>query len=488
MQNKEINIQDIKRLSKGYTPIVSPNGGVSDFRITMSHETKIEHLGMNLDGLTLLSKMYATQNTKLNASTRNKVLVEFLRDDMLINMNTVNKQDREGHRYIKLDKDTDNQFLKDAWSFIPKELMAEIKRGDFYVREDWLQDLFGVPSTSIIKNKFVDRHSTPIVKRALTIGEYILKTIAYMAKQNIIIRVPAVLVGNLMSNLNLSIANGTNPATVVKKTIDNARSIRDYIDNKKELNRIEFRKRIGTATESELKQINWYEAKLEHNPVHPLMQKGMYQAIVEDINPDELESIGKINQFLKNNKLVGKIPSPVRWFARQLYMTEGTAYFDFMFQVTQYSDFVGRATEYQLRMAQAPEQYKTVTEDGVKKKVVTDEYLKYEEAVTIDVWNAFINYDKPQSSVEQYLNDIGLVMFTKFAKRIQYQITKGVVNNPMGVLMFLIAQNSLVDTEDIYEQNIFNKSWSALIHNPIDNLINAATPMPLQFYFGMRKI
>ena len=488
MQNGEVTIEKIKELSKGYTPIVSPKGGVADFRITMSYNTKIEHLGMNLNGLNLLSKMYATQNTKLHASTRNKVLVNFLKDDMRINMNTVSKQDLEGHKYILMTKNTDNQFLKDAWSFIPKELMTEIKKGDFYVREDWLQDLFGVPSTSIVKNKFVDRHSATIVKRALTVGEYILKHIAYMAKQNIIIRVPAVLAGNIMSNLNLSIANGSNPITVTKKTIDNARSIRDYIDNKKELNRIEFRQRLGTASEKELSQINWYKAKLEHNPVHPLMQKGMYQAIVEDINPDELESIGKINQFFKNNKLTKKIPSPIRWFARQLYMTEGTAYFDFMFQATQYSDFVSRATEYQLRMAKAPEKYKTVTEDGVKKQILNDDYIKYEEAVTIDIWNAFINYDKPQSSMEQYLNDIGLIMFTKFAKRIQHQITKGIVDNPMGVMMFMLAQSAIVNTEDIYEQNIFNKTWSALIHNPIDNFTNAITPMPLQYYFGMRNL
>ena len=58
----------------------------------------------------------------------------------------------------------------------------------------------------------------------------------------------------------------------------------------------------------------------------------------------------------------------------------------------------------------------------------------------------------------------------------------------MGVMMFMLAQSAIVNTEDIYEQNIFNKTWSALIHNPIDNFTNAITPMPLQFYFGMRNL
>lgn len=50
-------------------------------------------------------------------------------------------------------------------------------------------------------------------------------------------------------------------------------------------------------------------------------------------------------------------------------------------------------------------------------------------------------------------------MFTKFGIRIQSQITKGIVENPMGVLMFLLTQYAIVDTEDIYEQAVTNKMW-----------------------------
>ena len=78
-------------------------------------------------------------------------------------------------------------------------------------------------------------------------------------------------------------------------------------------------------------------------------------------------------------------------------------------------------------------------------------------------------------------------MFIKYAKRIQHQIIKGIVNNPMGVLMFLFFQSTILNTDDIYEQNVFNKSWSSLIHSPFDNAINALTPVPLQFLFGMRS-
>ena len=89
---------------------------------------------------------------------------------------------------------------------------------------------------------------------------------------------------------------------------------------------------------------------------------------------------------------------------------------------------------------------------------------------------------------EHSLNDIGLMMFTKFGKRIQSIVNGSALNNPIGVLMFLIGQYNIMDTEDIMEQNIFSKHWSALFHNPVDNFVDAITPMPVQYYFGMKSM
>ena len=52
--------------------------------------------------------------------------------------------------------------------------------------------------------------------------------------------------------------------------------------------------------------------------------------------------------------------------------------------------------------------------------------------------------------------------------------------------MFLLGQHYILDTDDILEQNIINKHWTALIYNPVDNFINATVPIPLQYKFGIR--
>ena len=489
MHTKDMTFKDFEKLSSNYTPIVSPTSNKAvDYRITMSTMHKQKLLNMNMNGISILSKMYASQNTKLNASIRNKALIKFLKDDVENNMIESTKKGRDtGIKYILLDKNTDNKYLRESWKVIPEELKEEIEKGDFYIREDWLQSLFGIQDISLADLSVLKKDKTKLLRRSISIAEYILKTLAYIAKRNIVLLVPGVLVNNVISNINYSIMNGANPAKVAKMQLANAKAIRTYLEDKKALNRIEFRERIGTATKEEVAMKNIYKSKLQSNIVHPLMKKGMYQSIVEDINIDDLESIGKISKFLKNSKLLNKIPNPIRWVSRQLYMTEGTPIYDFMFQATQYSDFIARATEYQLQMDKAPKKYKIVEKDGKRYKELTNEYIEYEEKVTIGILNAFINYDKPQSSIEQYLSDIGLIMFTKFAKRIQHVILKNSIDNPIGVLMFLLGQHYILDTDDILEQNIINKHWTALIYHPVHNFINTTVPIPLQYKFGIRN-
>ena len=318
-------------------------------------------------------------------------------------------------------------------------------------------------------------------------AEYVIKIVASLAKTNILLKVPGVLIGNLAANFYYSVMTGTNPAKVFRKTIENFKATKDYIETKRALNAILFKERTGTATKRELQLKNWYKSKLENNIVHPLMEKGMYQAIIEDSNVTDIESISRLHKAINNNKIINKLPKSIKQIGKQLYLTEGTFVYDFMQQVTQYSDFVSRATEYQLQMEKAPEKYTIIKKDGKNIRRLNDNWIKYEEKVTKDVWEAFINYDIPQSSLMQYLNDMGILMFTKYAFRIQRVIAKNIMDKPINVLLFMLGQSLIRDTEDIMEQNIFNKHWSALLHNPLENFIDVAIPMPLQYYYGMRN-
>lgn len=480
---KALSMEQIAKLSGGYVPIISPTtGGPVDYRVTMSNDHKLNMLGMDTRGITILSKMFASQLMKTKAPTINKAITQFLIDNMNNNMDQHNRDINTRSKYIKLDKTTTNKYLKESWNVIPKEMLAAASKlpDGLWIREDWLQDLFGVQNYSI--TEAMPKDSLHNTRRALGIAEMVVKLVSFIAKQNIVVRVPNVLLGNATSNLAYHIMNGTNPVTATSLTLSNLRAMRDYMDTKKTLNRIKFRERIGTATAEEINSKNWLQSKLEHNRVHPLMQKGMYQSIIEDLNPEEMESTNKLVKVLKNSKISKLTPGPVKWMLKQLYMTEGTPIYDFMFTLTQYSDFVARATEYQSQLREIEKETPRFLKNGRENPL----WRNKEEELSMMILRAFINYDKPQSRAEQYANDTGLLMFTKFAKRIQSIVVHQATKNPIGVILFLIGQSMLVDVEDIMEQNVFNKHWSALFHNPVENLFNAAIPMPLQYAFGLR--
>lgn len=489
--NKEFTFEDISKIINQYSsfsPIYNDKvAGPADYRQTLARDIKRQHLGLDERGLTILSRMFGSVTRQIYGAGANKVLLEFTKDYMKKNMNFMTNMDMQGHKFVKIEKDSPNKYLRESWKVIPENFKEYAKNNNLYIREDWLQDYFGVSNYTLLDNDKVKRHTGYLVKRGIAIAEMIMKTIAYARKQAIVLKIPGVLVGNIVSNLMFSIMNHRNPIKVIKTTIANAQAIRDYIENRKALDCILFKTRLGTVTAEETSQIPALRRKIENNIVKPLMEKGMYQSIIEDMQSDELESIGKVNKWLKHNKIAQKLPPSVKNTFKTVFMMEGTPAYDFMFIATQYSDFIARCTEYQLSMDEVPAEYERAKKKGTTKETLSQFMERREKEISTMITNAFINYDKPQSKFEQYMNDLGLIMFSKFGKRIQSVIKNQLYHRPIHALLFLMSQVTFIDTEDILEQNLFNKNWLNLMHSPIDNFIGAAIPMPIQIMFGDQK-
>jgi hypothetical protein len=219
----------------------------------------------------------------------------------------------------------------------------------------------------------------------------------------------------------------------------------------------------GVTLEEE-KKIRWYQNHLENSIAHPLIKAGLFQAIIEDIDVTRNETVGGLARKLKETKVYNKSPKWVKEVARQAFMVEGTFLHDTIFKATQYSDFVSRCVQYEFLMKKAG---LTPGDKHTKNK---------EDAIISEILEAFINYDKPSSSIEQWMNDMGLVMFTKYFKRIQRVIRTQATTRPISSLLFALSQMSLVDIDDIFEQNLVSKNYGAIVHTPLDNIISAFTP------------
>lgn len=471
MTYKEMTIEELEKMSVPYipTPTKAFADTVNDVRVVIDHDTEENVMHCDLDGIEILSNMYGFKNMEMDGHTVNSAILNFLINDVKDNMdpsthmlkNTDTKFSKAGVHYMRIGSNVENGGLKpEEWRVLPAEIKRYIQQnGELYIREDWLPELLGIPTISL-SNKATNMY----LKRAITIAEHILKSLALITKHNILFRTPAVLVGNVISNLAYSVMTGHSFIEVMKLTLQNCQNLTSYLRTQRQLLAIQHKQEIGSATRFDLQKLDALNKKLEENPVHPLMKAGLFQAIIEDVDSSKTETLGGISRKLKESTLYKKSPSWLKEVTRQMYMAEGTLFYDTVFQATQYSDFVARATQYQLEMKKR----------GLKPGDKTT--VEQENALISELLEAFVNYDKPSSSIEQYLNDIGLTMFTKYFKRMQRVIRQQVVKRPISTLFFALSQMNIIDIEDPLEQNIFNKNYGAIWHSPVDNLISAFSP------------
>lgn len=470
---------------------------VSDIMLCTPTKVMLDTVGMNTNGIDVLSSMMAKQVGELNASSRNASLFHLLKQEsykmnpdshLLRPEYTPDGVDNKLVKFKKITPDSNEKYIRDFYASLPSEIKSYIAKDEnqnyklreeergLWIREDWLLKVFGGKQISLANSDFL-RHNKNI-QTVVEIAEDMLRTVSFLAKNNIVIKVPSVLLGNIISNIAYSLSEGRSVIDVFKMYKENTKLIDQYVKDKKAYDIINQKVKTNTASSVEKAKLDRLEKRITESPIHPLIKKGMFQSIVEDVRLTDIEAPSKFIKKFTESSVAKATPEGIKKVLNNLYMNQGTPVYSYMYKATQYSDFVARATEYRLTMDEAAKKY------GKDSK----EYKKIEEETTNRVWDVFINYDLPSHPVEQYLNDIGLVMFTKFAKRIQPVIAGNLKDDPMKVLTTMALQSVVHDVDDIYDQNIFNKDFSALVHNPIDNAITAVVPMPIQFATGMKKL
>ncbi len=302
-----------------------------------------------------------------------------------------------------------------------------------------------------------------------------------LAKVNIIIKMPAVLIQNILSNLLAPIQLGMSPAESVRLQLQGSKDLTQYMNWHKEAELLKDAEASGNTRELDTSRIEMLEARMKDSAAAPLMDAGLFQAIVEDANIEDMETSGKITK--KVDKTLDNAPTFVKTGLNWLFLTERTNFFKGMTKFTQYSDFVGRYALYHgtnsklKRKLQAVKQgdLKAGVHSGMKMTKATTPEDIHEHVLQL-VTDVFINYSVPNSKVLEYANKMGLVMFTKYIQRIQRVLKAGAINHPANFALALAGQDMFYDVSDIGEQSYITKDMSYMIKNPIDNLMTAITP------------
>jgi hypothetical protein len=72
-------------------------------------------------------------------------------------------------------------------------------------------------------------------------------------------------------------------------------------------------------------------------------------------------------------------------------------------------------------------------------------------------------------------------MFMKYFIGIQKAIAHLAKGHPLKFLMLVLGQEALVDIPDPTDAHLLNKNYEMMLYNPIETLINTATPGSVHF-------
>ena len=447
-------------------PVYNNVGDITDYRYVMSDEHKRTILNRNDAFDDVLAATRSNLEDKVNTETINTAVVNTAKsvfdDEYATNPGA----------FINVGPNSTDPELVEMWAQLPddmKQYVNDVFGSDgMYVKRAHYNLIFGFRKLSISQaGKALDKRvvssgmkaaarflDKTLNRKGVRLTENLIMDLATMAKDTIVIKTGAVFVGNEISNTIHLLLEGIPRKFLVREKIEGYKLATQYQEDRDRLDEILIKlssdKLIST---NERKKLELEKARVENsistNPIIELVNAGVYQTIVEDVDLEE-DEYGYLNQLEDlTQPYLDKIPKTVKDIGNSLFITHDTKLYKTLRNGTQMSDFVARYVLHKWN----------VENKGMDSKDSLDHIVE-----------SYINYDVPTNAGLQYANDLGLVMFTKYFLRIQKVMARQFRQNPFNVLSLLTLQGMFdTDTPDIYDTFMPTANIGARFYDPWEN-------------------
>lgn len=479
--SKDPNYDPRNKTKRSMIPSYDTDGNIMAMNYEMSHRVRDDYLERNNDFSDLMGAFTATGYDKLTTEEQNLVVIDAVHQDFLDNYS------KEPFSYIRVEPGATDPVIERAWAMMPQSTRDYIREltgeSAIYVKNDIFLTIFGARKLSITnafdtKPDFRNTAEKAIVATMEVIfgdnartrtaqAERIWMEAVSVLKSFVVIRNLSTMLLNMTANTFLLMAHGVSPTTLIKDTVISIKGGIQYRKDMAELVKLQARQRANIGNADELqKQIDRIQNSLDRNPLKDFIEEGMLSGIVEDIDPSQDMYSYKSGLERKYENVINKIPSSVRTAGAWLLVSPGTPAYQFLHSATQFSDF---SAKYVL--------YKHAT---TRKR----DRLNHAEAIQLASDN-FINYDVPTSPQMQYMNDIGLVMFTKYSLRIQKALFQLLAKRPASAIGQAIVLNAISNLPPGIDPIVFNQWGNPLRTGPFGLSGAWDEPFPIQAIKGL---
>lgn len=463
------SVSSFDRTGNALIPTYDTQGAILDYHYEMGHTARDVLLERDNSFDELLATLNGGLEFKPEMFNQQKQIAKAIAQDAKQN---VAKRPNE---YIQLDFNSKDPDVQRVIKMIPYSFRTELQKQfgkhakSYPIHKSMYTATFGYQAYSVVNiwdkldnNKKLNLAENLLRgmfdlafkqngrKRALQAERIIQDTMTFI-KDMIVIRSGGVLLGNILSNTYLLMTLGINPVRILKDMTFSWRNSKNY---RTMVNRIEEINALLMTTNStkdksllnrEKKQL---QESLNRNPMKEYMEAGLMSTIVEDLTKPN-ETSYKTELQKKVDSYVDLIPKPISNTFNELTIGQGSMLHNFLSEATQFSDLSAKYT-----LA------KYLHENGTDKdKAIYEAQL------------SFINYDIPTNQFLDYMNRMGLMMFTKFFLRFQRVMVKLAYNAPVSSLMGHYA------VEYMGGQGVYDPFWLNRLGNPLElsvfNLPNA---------------
>ena len=461
-----INFRDFnvrKETSGLMTPLVNENGKVANFRYTMSDLSKDSVLGREIKFHKVIGAMEAAHFDKLNTPELNRQAIVLMK----VNYDAEHLSNPE--QFIRVSADARDPVIRDRWRTLPKETKRFIrqtwKENGMWVRKDVFNIAMGYRkySTQEILEKTPEEQSAFEKVFASLVGQIPIyedngtvsyvpskRAIRWLQAGNVIedsvktikdiwvIKNLITLMGNESSNMTMLVLQEVPLKDIVAGKIAWHKATDEYIKDRKvrdSLQRqVDHGVLVGTQADEAKAHISMLNDSLARSRVSVLIDQGLYQTLIEDIDR-ELDPYNKGTQLMRFfDEKTSKVPSSIKTVGRWVFMTHDTPLYQGLNKLTMYSDFTSRGILF---------------EHLVNRETNP---LSHSEAIRV-IRDSFVNYDIPTHRGVQWLNDKGLVFFTKYYIRIQLILLRLMKENPLRAAA-IVALNSYLNVPTIVQSSI----------------------------------
>ena len=440
-------------------PALKSNAKLHDYRYMMTHHTKEQLFGTKMDSVNVLAHMQAGIVSKEETKRINRKAIDALYEDSLSIPRTTNG----ATDFVELGPDSSNEKMRELYYMLPGDARQYLKEkfgnNPVMVRKALVQIMFG------------ERSVAPFKRKILRIAEAVLKEVVQWAKVNIVIRNPAVITVNVISNTMVGVMSGVPVEAMIKLQLKGMRELHNYLDANSKIHRLDAR--IAAAKQNNPELVSGLQQEkvelskfINNSAVKELMDANLFQTIAEDVNLEK-ESDGYIATSFRNAKVTlpailegENLHNTLKKVNDVAFLTKDSDLYKLLMKGTQYSDFVARYAMHTYLTKMAPNETKMSKEASI-------------DLIT----KAFVNYELFNNKYLQYLDDIGISSFVKYPMRIVRYIVHSLKNNPLNLFGLLFIQNALINVDLPTDASLINtftgqeRLWDAGTSIPILNFV-----------------